>query len=233
MHQLQGETTMRRIVTSLAVLTLAAGGAIGQDPNAAQKGGQQGLSIQAPGVDIQIGGGANQEKDAPMTDREFVLRASGRGMAEVQAAQLAQRKATAEEIRTFARQMIADHTRANEELNKLARSKELPVAAEPNEKDKEALERLRNAQATDFDRMYASQQVRAHQDVVALFERASRVVPDTDLKDWAGKTLPTLKQHLAMARRLTDGDRRDPAATTTSAPAGVTDPVDPTTRPIR
>jgi putative membrane protein len=224
---------MRKIVTSLSVLTLAVGSAFAQDaprdPNA-----RQGLSIQAPGVDIQVGGDSNnQEKSAPITAREFVLKASGGGMAEVQAGNLARRKGSSEEIKTFAEQMIADHTKANEELKSLASSKNLPVAAEPAPKDKQAIQALSATEASAFDRLYANQQVQAHVETVALFERAANTLPDDELKAWAGKTLPTLQHHLAMARKLAGGDHREPASTTPHAPAGVTNPANPTSRPIR
>jgi putative membrane protein len=42
----------------------------------------------------------------------------------------------------------------------------------------------------------------AHEQAVALFEQYSRSGDNADLKAWALKTLPHLKEHLAMAKRL-------------------------------
>jgi putative membrane protein len=49
-------------------------------------------------------------------------------------------------------------------------------------------------------------QVSAHKDAVSLFERYSKAGDNSKLKDWAGKTLPTLQHHLQMAENL---KRRD------------------------
>jgi putative membrane protein len=45
-------------------------------------------------------------------------------------------------------------------------------------------------------------QVSAHKDAVSLFERYAKGGEDPKLKDWAGKTLPTLQHHLEMAQNL-------------------------------
>jgi putative membrane protein len=45
-------------------------------------------------------------------------------------------------------------------------------------------------------------QVRAHKDAVSLFERYAKGGNDPKLKDWAGKTLPTLQYPLEMAQDL-------------------------------
>ena len=45
-------------------------------------------------------------------------------------------------------------------------------------------------------------QVSAHKDAVSLFERYSKGGDNPKLKDWAGKTLPTLQHHLDMAETM-------------------------------
>jgi putative membrane protein len=45
-------------------------------------------------------------------------------------------------------------------------------------------------------------QVSAHKDAVSLFERYAKGGEDPNLKDWAGKTLPSLRHHLEMAEEL-------------------------------
>ena len=49
---------------------------------------------------------------------------------------------------------------------------------------------------------YDQIQVTAHQDAVALFEAYAKAGDDAQLKTWAAKTLPHLKQHLTMAQKL-------------------------------
>lgn len=49
---------------------------------------------------------------------------------------------------------------------------------------------------------YDHMQLQAHEEAVALFEQYARDGDNPDLKAWAAKTLPHLKEHLAMAKRL-------------------------------
>jgi len=45
-------------------------------------------------------------------------------------------------------------------------------------------------------------QVSAHKDAVSLFQRYAKSSDNPKLKDWAGKTLPTLQHHLDMAEAM-------------------------------
>src|SRR5688500_7495750 len=53
-------------------------------------------------------------------DLEFVLKAADDGLAEVTLGKLAQEKADSAEVKQFARHMVEDHAKANEELAGLA-----------------------------------------------------------------------------------------------------------------
>jgi hypothetical protein len=44
-------------------------------------------------------------------------------------------------------------------------------------------------------------QISAHRDAVDLFERYASGCDNSELKAWAGKTLPALKHHLEMAQQ--------------------------------
>jgi putative membrane protein len=54
----------------------------------------------------------------------------------------------------------------------------------------------------DFSSDFDSDQVSTDKDAVSLFERSAKGGDNADLKDWAGKTLPTLQHHLEMAQGL-------------------------------
>src|SRR5436853_3961908 len=58
-------------------------------------------------------------------------------------------------------------------------------------------------------------QLQAHQEAVDLFTRYSASGDNNELKSWAAKTLPKLKEHLAMAQKL---DQGGPNPTVGSAP---------------
>ena len=49
--------------------------------------------------------------------------------------------------------------------------------------------------------LFRSQQ-QTHQEAVDLFQKYAQSGDNADLKEWAAKTLPHLKEHLAMAEKL-------------------------------
>jgi uncharacterized protein (DUF305 family) len=54
----------------------------------------------------------------------------------------------------------------------------------------------------EFDRAYIKMMVSDHKKDVSVFEKQSTRAADPDLKAFAGKTLPTLQQHLQMVQAL-------------------------------
>ncbi len=67
---------------------------------------------------------------------DFVEDASAKGVAEVEAAKLAQEKGTAADVKTFSAMMLKDHGAANEKLKALAASKKLEVSTDADLIDK-------------------------------------------------------------------------------------------------
>jgi putative membrane protein len=135
-------------------------------------------------------------------DRDFARKAASGGMAEVQAAQLAQQKAGSPQVKDFASRMITDHTQANNELQQIAQQESITLPSRPNRKEMAAERKLQGMSGTSFDRGYAQDELRDHQQDVALFRKEASSGQDPALKEFAQKTLPTLQQHLQMAQAL-------------------------------
>jgi putative membrane protein len=131
----------------------------------------------------------------------FVMEAAGGGVKEVEAGRIASTRASNAEVKAFAQKMVDDHGKANEELKSLASSKQitLPDDAAAKAKHEKALARLEKLDAAAFDKAYMDEMVKDHQKTVALFEREAKSGSDAELKAFAEKTLPTLREHLKMA----------------------------------
>jgi putative membrane protein len=145
-------------------------------------------------------------KGGTPTDAGFVTNASGAGLAEIEAAKLADTNAASDKVKTFAHQIIADHTKAGEELKTLAAGDRGYATAEQpppaNQKDINALQMLHGAA---FDKEFAKVMVADHQKAVAIFEVEVEKGSNKELQAFATKTLPVLKEHLKMARALNSG----------------------------
>ena len=139
---------------------------------------------------------------SPTTD-DFVKEVAISDMFEIDSSKLAQDKGNAAE-KSFASQMVTDHTKTSTELKGLVTSgkvkAELPTALDSSHQSK--LDKLKGESGKDFSSDFDSTQVSAHKDAVSLFERYAKSGDNAALKDWAGKTLPTLKHHLDMAEGL-------------------------------
>jgi putative membrane protein len=150
--------------------------------------------------------GVNSTLGISPTTQDFVTEAATSDMLEIAAAKVAQQKGNADE-KKFAEQMTNDHTRTSTDLKGMVTSGEIKATLPTKLGDsaQKKLTELQDAKPQDFARYYDPMQVSAHKDAVSLFERYSKSGDNSKLKDWAGKTLPTLQHHLQMAEEL----RRD------------------------
>jgi len=64
------------------------------------------------------------------------------------------------------------------------------------------LDKLKGLKDAAFDREYDDMQRAAHKDAVSLFEQYSKSGDNVDLKAFAAKHLPHLREHLKMAEDL-------------------------------
>ena len=160
------------------------------------------ISLVAAALVALTGPAAAQIQLVNEANREFVSKAATGGTAEVELGRVATQRAVRPSVRSFAERMVADHGRANAELAALARRKglEVPTALEPSQQAMR--DRLSGLSGPDFDRAYMSEIVRDHTEDIALFERAAEISSDPDLKAWATRSLPMLRDHLALARQV-------------------------------
>jgi putative membrane protein len=166
------------------------------------------------------------------SDREFIMHVAHDSMMEVELANLALQKSTNEDVKRFAQRMIDDHKTASEKLKTLAQSKGITLPAhatgattsQTNEgsrqsanientraaqdqhstdaKISKAKEKLARLSGAEFDREYMKMMVKDHEKAVADFQKQSTQSKDTDVQEFARTTLPTLQEHLTMAREI-------------------------------
>jgi putative membrane protein len=160
----------------------------------------------AAGLIGMIAGHANAALSS--ADSTFATKAASGGLAEIQAAQQAQQKSTSPQVKTFANQMIADHTKANNELQQIAQQQKLTLPTQPTAHDRASVQAMGSKTGANFDRGYAQEEVRDHQQDISLFEQEAKSGRDPALKQYAQETLPTLRHHLEMAQTLNTGNQK-------------------------
>lgn len=150
-------------------------------------------------------GAAQEQTQIKPADQNFVTKAAIGGMFEVQSSELANSKAQSAEVKSFAKQMIKDHGKANKELGSLAKDRGAEVPKALDAKHAAELQKLEGLQGAEFDKAYIQAQRAGHKEAVGLFQSYSGSNGDAQLTAWAGKTLPTLKEHQSHVQTLNPG----------------------------
>jgi putative membrane protein len=155
-------------------------------------------------------------------DREFVRKAAEGGVMEVELGRLAGARATSDAVRQFGQRMVTDHGMANQELMRLAEQKGVTLPASLSPEHQALRDRLGGLAGAEFDRAYMDEMVKDHREDVALFERQAQSAQDPDLRAFAGRTLPVLREHLRLAQ-----DVHSRVALAAPAPAAAVRPAAP------
>ncbi|MGA0609739.1 DUF4142 domain-containing protein [Caldimonas sp. KR1-144] len=141
-------------------------------------------------------------QDLPYPEADFLRKAAAGGHAEVQASQLAQSRATTREVKDFATQMLAEHAKNAEALERLAASKAVTLPQVPTKAQTAEIEALAATEGAEFDRRYAERfGVKAHEEMLALMNTGAQA-KDPHVKDYAEQTRAAVEQHLKMGKAL-------------------------------
>jgi len=133
-------------------------------------------------------------------DKAFIMKAAKGGMQEVELGQMVSEKAQSDDVKQFAKRMVDDHTKANEELKALAQQKGVTLPSEMGAEGKAMKAKLEKLSGAQLDKAYMHDMVLDHNKDVHEFQTESKMAKDSDLKSWAEKTLPTLEDHLKQAK---------------------------------
>ena len=136
-------------------------------------------------------------------DRHFVTTAAEDGMTEVELGKIAQQNASSADVKQFGQRMTDDHSKANQKLEGIVTKLGMTPPKSPNSKQQGDIKKFSKLNGEKFDREYAENMVKDHEKAVSLFEKQAKSGDSPELKDFASKTLPTLQEHLKMARALT------------------------------
>jgi putative membrane protein len=123
-------------------------------------------------------------------DKKFVENAAMGGMMEVAMGRQAAKRGQNNDVKQFGARMVADHSKANNELKSIASKKGISISSsEPNG-------------TFNSDAAYMADMVKDHQKDLAEFQKEAKNGSDPDLKKFADKTSRIIADHLSQARRI-------------------------------
>jgi putative membrane protein len=135
-------------------------------------------------------------------DHDFIMDAAMGGLMEVELGRVAAQRGTSDAVKQFGQRMVDDHSKANTELMTLAQSKGITLPTTLDDKHRNELTKMSAMTGAEFDRAYSKLMLSDHKKDVSEFEKQSTRGTDPDLKAFATQTLPTLQEHLQMAKML-------------------------------
>jgi putative membrane protein len=152
-----------------------------------------GLLMSAPIVAVAMDGNM---------DESFFKHAAESGMAEVKAGQLAQDKASNQELKDFGAMMVKDHSAANNKLESIAAAQNIKLPKSPSTMQAASYKELQMHSGDSFDKAYVKSQIKGHEDAVALFQKEVSNGKNPQAKEFAAATLPTIQEHLSKIKQI-------------------------------
>jgi putative membrane protein len=188
-----------RHFTVAATLALALA-ACGQNDSTSADASASGTAV----PDDMASASAMPPPAAAMSGQEFANAAAASDAFEIASAKLAATNAQSAKVKSFAQDMIKDHTDSTAKLKAAGASASPAITPDPTLKpeQQQQLDELKGKTGADFDTAYAAGQVSAHQQAVDMLKQYSAQGDVPQLKSFADTILPTITHHLDMAKDL-------------------------------
>ncbi len=153
-------------------------------------------------TDVKSAAQAQTTPTLSTTDATFINTVSQAGVEEVKAGELASTQARSARVRSYAKQMVTDHTAADQKLMALAQSKGITPTSTADTMHDQMYSQLQGEHGRTFDKDYLAGQVKDHQAVIDALQTEIQQGTDPEVKNFASTTLPLIQQHLQMAQSL-------------------------------
>lgn len=135
-------------------------------------------------------------------EKEFLTNAARGGMLEVQLGNLAAQKASSDDVKQFGERMSTDHSQLGQKLQQLASNLNFTLPQDLKPEQQNIVSRSEKLAGKAFDREYMKEMVSDHVKDISEFERAASQATNADIKQFASEALPTMRDHLKMAREI-------------------------------
>ena len=137
-------------------------------------------------------------------DMAFLKAAAASNIFETRSSQIALENGSSAYVKAFAKDMIADHSAAFEELKQLKMMKGMGTMKTLPTKLQATLNKLRGLRGAAFDSAYLKAQKDGHADTIMALKKEIKMGHDSATKNYAIKILPTVELHAkALATKTT------------------------------
>lgn len=131
---------------------------------------------------------ASKSSSLSVKDKTFMKKAAKGGMMEVAMGTLAEQNGKSEDVKSFGKRMVTDHSKANDELKSIASQKGVALPSkEPTLK-------------WSSDKTYIDMMVKDHEKDLAEFQEEAKTGSDPEVKKFAEDTAKVVQEHLDLAK---------------------------------
>jgi putative membrane protein len=131
---------------------------------------------------------ASKSSSLSVKDKTFMKKAAKGGMMEVAMGTLAEQNGKSEDVKSFGKRMVTDHSKANDELKSIASQKGVKLPSkEPTLK-------------WSSDKTYIDMMVKDHEKDLAEFQEEAKTGSDPEVKKFAEDTAKVVQEHLDLAK---------------------------------
>jgi len=145
-------------------------------------------ALSVAGVAMAQDASAAKSSSLSVKDKTFMRKAAKGGMMEVAMGNLAEQNGQSEDVKSFGKRMVTDHSKANDELKSIASKKGVQLPSkEPTTK-------------WSSDKAYMDAMVKDHEKDLAEFQEEAKTGSDPDVKKFAEDTAKMVQEHLDLAK---------------------------------
>jgi len=120
-------------------------------------------------------------------DKTFMKKAAKGGMMEVAMGKVAEQNAQSDDVKSFGKRMVTDHSKANDELRSIASKKGVQLPTKEH------------SGKWTSDKAYMDMMVEDHEKDLAEFKEEASTGSDPDVKKFADDTAKMVQEHLDLA----------------------------------
>jgi len=121
-------------------------------------------------------------------DKTFMKKAAKGGMMEVAMGKMAEQNAQSDDVKSFGKRMVTDHSKANDELKSIASKKGVQLPSKEH------------SGKWTSDKAYMDMMVKDHEKDLAEFKEEASNGSDPDVKKFADDTAKIVQEHLDLAK---------------------------------
>jgi putative membrane protein len=138
-------------------------------------------------------------------------------LTEIALAKLAQEKASTDEVRAYAEQLLQDHTNVDQTVVAMAQKGGAHLKSGEEQRDvrprtgreKQLERKLKAARGLDFDRLFLQETSSDHERLIRQLELDREDASDDEVETLIDKTIPILEQHRELAQILIKKEKAD------------------------